>query len=419
MSHGQSHRLPGRPARWAARWAAVAVIAAALTLSGCTRGGADRSPEGRTASAPVPEGDAFFDPPSPLPAGKPGTVIRQRPYTPPEAVLTLPSHTFLVMYLSTGTDGRPVAASGLVTVPEGPAPAGGRPVAAVDHGTMGIGSACAPSRIPAFAGLQDASPVGKLLARGFVVVQPDYVGLGVTGIRHPYLNGESAAYATLDIVRAARAIDPGAGATTLVYGGSQGGHAALWSAHHAASYAPDIDLKGVVANAPAVGFEWMPALFAQQDAMATAYTGILLLLIDGAAAADPAVRPAELLTPAGLAAAERIWTQPCMAADPGLPAAADILRPGADLAPLNAALKASATGEVAVKVPVLLPQGGNDVLSNLNQTLARELCDKGTDLEFAYYPDEGHTIGDAPLDDAIAWMEARRAGTPTTASCRF
>ncbi|MDD9375481.1 lipase family protein [Streptomyces sp. ZAF1911] len=422
MSHGQRHNLPGRTARWAVAGA----VAAALTLSGCTGGGngsgaEGRSPEGRTASAPVPEGDAFYDPPDPLPPGKPGTVIRQRPYAPPEAeaALTPPSHTVLVMYLSTGTDGKPVAASGLVTVPDGPAPSGGRPVAAVDHGTMGIGSACAPSRIPAFAGLQDTSPVGKLLARGFVVVQPDYIGLGVTGIRHPYLNGESAAYATLDIVRAARGIDPGSSATTLVYGGSQGGHAALWSAHHAAAYAPDVDLKGVVANAPAVGFEWMPALFAQQDATATTYTGILLLLIDGAAAADPAVKPAELLTPAGLAAADRIWTQPCMAADPDLPPASDVLRPGADLGPLNAALKASAASEATIKVPVLLPQGGNDVLSNLNQTLARELCDKGVDLEFTYYPDQGHTIGDAPLDDAIAWMDARRTGAPKAAGCLF
>ncbi|MCX4775950.1 lipase family protein [Streptomyces sp. NBC_01264] len=415
MTHGQGHRLPRR----LSRWVLVGAIGAALTLSGCTRGGDEPSPRGRTASTPVPEGDAFYDPPHPLPSGKPGTVIRQRPYAPTEATLTAPSHTFLVMYLSTGTDGRPVAASGLVTVPHGPAPAGGRPVAAVDHGTMGIGTACAPSRIPAFAGLQDASPVGKLLARGFVVVQPDYIGLGVTGVRHPYLDGESAAYATLDIVRAARSIDPGSGTTTLLYGGSQGGHAALWTAHHAPAYASDVDVKGVVANAPAVGFEWMPALFAQQDGTATAYTGILLLLINGAAAGDPAVRPAELLTPAGLAAAERVWTQPCMAADPQLPPASDILRPGADLAPLDAALKRSATGEVDIKVPVLLPQGGNDVLSNLNQTLARELCDKGVDLEFAYYPDQGHTIDDGPLDDAIAWMDARRLGTPQAPSCRF
>ncbi|MCP3754714.1 lipase family protein [Streptomyces sp. TBY4] len=417
MRHGQSHHRPGR---WSRR-ALVGVIAAALALPGCTGGGGDdRSAEGPAASAsPVPEGDAFYDPPRPLPAGKPGTVIRQRPYAPPEAELTQPARTFLVMYLSTGTDGRPVAASGLVTVPDGPAPAGGRPVAAVDHGTMGIGSACAPSRIPAFAGLQDTSPVGKLLARGFTVVQPDYIGLGVTGVRHPYLGGESAAYATLDIIRAARTIDPASGTTTLVYGGSQGGHAAMWSAHHAAAYAPEIDLKGVVANAPAVGFEWMPALFAAQDATATAYTGVLLLLINGAAAADPKVRPAELLTPAGLAAADRIWTQPCMAADGELPPASEVLRAGADLGPLDAALKRNATGEVAVEVPVLLAQGGNDVLSNLNATLARELCDKGVPLEFAYYADQGHTISDGPLDDAIAWMDARRAGTPTAASCQF
>ncbi|MCJ0869728.1 hypothetical protein [Streptomyces sp. AP-93] len=68
---------------------------------------------------------------------------------------------------------------------------------------------------------------------------------------------------------------------------------------------------------------------------------------------------------------------------------------------------------------MLLPHGGNDVLSNLNQTLARELCDKGVNMEFAYYPDQGHTISDGPLDDAIAWMDARRIGTPAATSCVF
>ncbi|MFD9304071.1 lipase family protein [Streptomyces sp. NPDC060048] len=403
----------------ASRWAVTCAIVAVLAMSGCSRAGDDRPPEGRASATPVPEGDAFYDPPSPLPAGKPGTVIRQRPFTPSEARLTLPSRTFLVMYLSTGTDGRPVAASGLVTVPDGPAPTGGRPVAAVDHGTMGIGATCTPSRMPGFAGLEDTSPVAKLLARGFVVVQPDYIGLGVTGVRHPYLNGKSAAYATLDILRAARGIDPGASTTSLVYGGSQGGHAALWSAHYADEYAPDLDLKGVVANAPAVGFEWMPALFAQQSAIATPYAGMLLLLMNGASAADPAVKPAELLTPEGLAAADRMWTESCIVGDTVVPPAEGILRPGADLGPLNAALKASAGNEVTTKVPVLLPQGGNDVLSSLNQALARQLCDKGVTLEFKHYADQGHTIGDGPLDDAIAWMDARYVGTPMGASCEF
>ncbi|AWZ04899.1 MULTISPECIES: lipase family protein [unclassified Streptomyces] len=427
MTHGQSTRPDPRsgrgrkPAAWvrASRWALACATVAALALSGCTRAGDDRIPDGPAATTPVPEGDAFYDPPNPLPPGKPGTVIRQRPFAPPESTLTLASHTFLVMYLSTGTNGKPVAASGLVTVPDGPAPAGGRPVAAVDHGTMGIGSLCGPSRMPAFAGLEDSSPVAKLLARGFVVAQPDYIGVGVTGVRHPYLNGKSAAYATLDILRAARGIDPGTGATSLVYGGSQGGHAALWSAHHAAEYAPDVDLKGVVANAPAVGFEWMPDLFAQQSSIATPYAGMLLLLVNGASAADPAVKPAELLTPDALAAADHMWTETCISGDTVIPPAENILRPGADLGPLNAALKASAAGEVTTKVPVLLPQGGNDVLSSLNQGLARQLCDKGVNLDFKHYPDQGHTLSDGPLDDAVAWMDARRAGTPVSESCVF
>ncbi|WP_329124810.1 lipase family protein [Streptomyces sp. NBC_01465] len=403
----------------APRWGVTCAIVAGLALSGCSSGNDHRVPKARATAAPVPKGDAFYDPPEPLPPGRPGTVIRQRPFASPELKLTQPSHTSLVMYLSTGTDGRPVAATGLVTVPDGPAPAGGRPVAAVDHGTMGIGSKCSPSRMPAFAGLEDTSAVAKLLARGFVVVQPDYIGLGVTGIRHPYLNGKSAAYATLDMLRAAHRIDPATSTTTLVYGGSQGGHAALWSAHYAPAYAPEFSLKGVVANAPAVGFEWMPALFSQQSATATPYAGILLTLIDGASAADPAVKPAELLTPKALAAAHRMWTEPCMSGETVIPPAKDILRPGADLEPLNAALKASATDLATSKVPVLLPQGGDDVLSNLNQTLAQELCDKGVNLEFKFYADQGHTISDGPLDEAIAWMEARRAGTPVTANCKF
>lgn len=445
-------QLPGRRRTGAvvrvSRWVAALVFVPVLVVSGCSRDGQDRVPEGHSvpapqaaavspaatgasagpgaptaaasaAATPVPEGDAFYDPPAPLPQGKPGTVIRSRPYTPPEAELTQPSRTSLVMYLSTGTDGKPVAASGLVTVPEGPAPAGGRPVAAVNHGTMGTGSTCGPSRTPSFAGLEDSSPVAKLLARGFVVVQPDYIGLGVTGVRHPYLNGKSAAYATLDILRAAREIDSEASATALVYGGSQGGHAALWTAHYAAEYAPDLDLKGVVANAPAVGFELMPELIAQQSPLATPYVGMLLTLVNGASAADPAVKPAELLTPDALAAADLIWTEPCITGGTPVPTAADVFRPGADLGPLNAALKASAPSEVVTTVPVLLPQGGNDVLSSLNQGLARQLCDKGASVDFKFYADEGHTIGGGPLDDAIAWMDARRTGTPVTESCVF
>ncbi|MGW0662854.1 hypothetical protein [Streptodolium elevatio] len=135
---------------------------------------------------------------------------------------------------------------------------------------------------------------------------------------------------------------------------------------------------------------------------------------DTASAAPPSTA-----APAVAAAAEQIWTEPCISGGTPVPPATDVFRPGADLGPLNAALRASASNEVTTSVPVLLPQGGNDVLSSLNEGLARQLCEKGTSVEFKFYVDQGHTIGGGPLDDAIAWLDARRAGEPVTGSCVF
>jgi pimeloyl-ACP methyl ester carboxylesterase len=54
----------------------------------------------------------------------------------------------------------------------------------------------------------------------------------------------------LDAVRAARGL-PGAGAgrSAVVFGHSQGGHAALFAGALAARYAPELDLLGVAAAA--------------------------------------------------------------------------------------------------------------------------------------------------------------------------
>jgi pimeloyl-ACP methyl ester carboxylesterase len=85
---------------------------------------------------------------------------------------------------------------------------------------------------------------------GFVVVAPDYPGLGSSGV-HPYLVGPPTARSMLDAVRAAEQI-PGAaaGKRFAAWGESQGGHAALWTGQLAKSYSPDLELVGVAAAAP-------------------------------------------------------------------------------------------------------------------------------------------------------------------------
>src|SRR5699024_9833305 len=50
-----------------------------------------------------------------------------------------------VTYRTTTSGGQPALSTGMVYVPEGPAPEGGWPVISWAHGTTGLGDTCAPS----------------------------------------------------------------------------------------------------------------------------------------------------------------------------------------------------------------------------------------------------------------------------------
>jgi hypothetical protein len=85
--------------------------------------------------------------------------------------------------------------SGLIFVPDTPAPEEGRPVVASTHGTIGIASG---RRLePGAELLPPIDGLNEFLRAGYVVVAPDYQGLGTFG-PHPYLVGESEAAAALD-----------------------------------------------------------------------------------------------------------------------------------------------------------------------------------------------------------------------------
>ena len=78
-----------------------------------------------------------------LPGGNPGDLIRMEPL---DAAIPAGAQGFRILYLSQRGDGTPVAASGMVFVPTGQVPEGGRPVVAWAHPTVGMGDQCAPSR---------------------------------------------------------------------------------------------------------------------------------------------------------------------------------------------------------------------------------------------------------------------------------
>ena len=136
-------------------------------------------------------------------AGPPGTLIRSEPM----AFAPAGAQAYRVLYRSTGMHGEPIAVSGVIVVPPGPPPQGGRPIVAWAHPTTGVVPHCAPS-LGIFV-FQQMAGLRQLIEQGAVVAATDYPGLGTPG-PHPYLVGDSEARAVIDSVRAARCL-PGVG----------------------------------------------------------------------------------------------------------------------------------------------------------------------------------------------------------------
>src|ERR1700728_2111254 len=188
---------------------------------------------------------AFYRAPPSAGAGQPGTLVRQ------EVIDGAPlgATAYRVLYRSTGWDDKPILVSGVVIVPHGDPPPGGRPIVAWAHPTSGIVPRCAPSL--AIFLFQQIQGLRSFVQAGYIVTATDYPGLGTAG-PHPYLVGVSEARAVIDAVRAARQL-PGAqaGDQYAVWGHSQGSQAALFSGIIARDYAPELHLQGVAAAAPA------------------------------------------------------------------------------------------------------------------------------------------------------------------------
>ncbi|WP_301429965.1 alpha/beta hydrolase [Acinetobacter baumannii] len=156
----------------------------------------------------------------------------------------------ILTYKMLGQSGQEVQATSLVFTPNTQPPVGGWPIVVWAHGTTGVADVCAPSKAALADSIKDL--ISKLLAAGYVVVAPDYEGLGTPGI-HPFLNVKSEAFSITDAVVATRNYLSQRNLLTskkwVTVGHSQGGHAALGAAQYASR--AQLDYKGTVAVAPA------------------------------------------------------------------------------------------------------------------------------------------------------------------------
>jgi acetyl esterase/lipase len=361
--------------------------------------------------------DAFYDPPSPLPAGAPGAVLRAEPVKDgPDG-----ARSWRILYRSTGMKGEPIAVSAMLVVPDGVAPKGGRPVMAWAHPTTGVVRDCAPSLQPDWR--KTIAGLDEMVKAGWVVVATDYAGLGTPGA-HPYLVGAAEARAVVDSVRAARDVkEAAAGDRFAVWGHSQGGHAALFTGQLAGALAPELRLVGVAAAAPAT--ELAPLLQLDIDTKLGKVLASEALwswdAVFGAPLAD-AVVPAAVPVVAKVAAdCVRNEAEGVKAFYDAMPLKDGFLAVKLSATdPWAAIMRENSPGAAPQGAPVFISQGTSDevVRQQVTAVYAGRLCAQGTAVRYLSVPGAEHIrIAFQTAKDAVAWMADRFEGKPAPDDC--
>jgi alpha-beta hydrolase superfamily lysophospholipase len=230
---------------------------------------------------------------------------------------------------------------------------------------------------------------------GYAVLAIDYEGLGPANYLHPFLQGVSEGRGALDIIRAARSLDPHISSRYVIIGHSQGGQADLFTASIGAKYVTELHALGDVAMAPAshIGVTIRAMLAAAKPSFQLGYT---IDLIESFASNHPAIDLTKILTPQ---AREHLseTREKCITAtvstgywSTAIPK--DQFVPGADLTALLAVADANEPGTLQIAVPTLVVQGTTDdtVAPSWTDAVVRALCANGDLLRYTVYPGATH-----------------------------
>ena len=366
----------------------------------------------------APDVDAFYAAPDSVPAA-PGQLLRAEPF---DRDVPAGATAWRILYTTTRADGVPAVASGIMVTPVGAD--GPTPVVAWAHGTTGWATGCAPSVLerPFEAGALFS--LDSVIKKGWTLVATDYVGLGTEG-SHPYLIGEPTARSVLDSVRAARQLDAVKLAeSTVVWGHSQGGHAALWSGMLARAYAPELEISGVAALAPASN------LAALVDVVGSIRVGSLFgaYVVQAYTDAYADVRYDDYIRP-GAQVIVREMAARCLSERGVLVSLATALlldqpvwRREPSTGPFAERLaENSPTGRIAA--PLLIGQGTADsLITPASQAeFVETRCAEGQPVDFRTYEGRDHVglmHADSPaIADLLAWTDERFSGAMPTDTC--
>jgi pimeloyl-ACP methyl ester carboxylesterase len=323
---------------------------------------------------------------------------------------------YRILYRTQSATGQKTFSSGMVFVPY--APAQNRPVLAWAHGTLGLGDACTPSRDK---NPGDMSWLGDALAQGWVVTATDYAGQGTPGTQG-YLVGGSEAQDVVNSVRAARNMEEtNASNTYAIWGHSQGGQSALFTASLSEQIAPELDLKGTVAAAPAA--ELVPLLNAQYGTPADWVIGPIVAT--SWPAFDDQLNVDDILTTAGKKSYETVANQ-CIKKSVLGGLVRDILRQKffkenpIDNPAWKSMAEQQSAPDLAADQALLVVESKQDkvVLPSTTALYIQQACAAGSNLQSLWIDKGAHQdIPALTTGQTITWLADRFSGQVNKSSC--
>jgi pimeloyl-ACP methyl ester carboxylesterase len=214
------------------------------------------------------------------------------------------------------------------------------------------------------------------------------------------------------------------GDQVVVWGHSQGGHAALWTGMSAPGYAPDLRIAGVAAMAPATD---LPALLAGVHGTPAGRI-ISAYLLDAYASLYPDVR-VEAYSSGLRGVLARDIARHCMAGSSVWLALVDALLAGGSLfdgPPVSGALGARLAANVPqapLPAPLWIAQGLDDtlVLPAVQDGYVAGRCAAGQSIHYLRVSGRDHlslVAPDSPLSGCLLdWTADRLAGVAPPAGC--
>lgn len=368
----------------------------------------------------VPTPSAFYTSPASVPS-EPGQLIRSEPYTHsvPEG-----ARGWLILYTTTDLNDEPTVGSAFVMASDEPSHAP-RDVVLWDHGTQGADRSCAPTILP--SPLPLTAPLAAMkqqLEQGRVLVGPDYPGMGTPGPQG-YLIGENEGRSSLDAVRAAHQLPhQELSNRTVVWGHSQGGQAALWTGALATKYAPELNVLGVAAAAPAADVKGLITTFENST------IGKVLgpLIVRSFAETYPDVHAADYIDPRMFpiyeAAAHRCVpeAQSAVSLLTALTMHGPMFSTDPSTGSLGKRLDQNLPTEI-IDAPLFIAQGTADplILPKVQEKYVQDRCAAGQALTYQEYKGRDHlsvVADDSPYTaDLEAWTDDRFAQKPQHNTC--